>query len=57
LLRGSQLIYTQSKTDNAEIARDMMHPGPKQYRENVAPLFVKAYNNENYNVDLGYGES
>jgi hypothetical protein len=57
LLRGSQLIFTQSKTDNAEIARDMMHPGPKQYRENVAPLFVKAYNNENYNVDLGYGES
>jgi len=30
-------------TDKAVQARDMMHPGPLVYRENIAPLFIGAY--------------
>ena len=31
-------------TDYATNARDMIHPGPVIHRENIAPLFIKAYN-------------
>ena len=33
-----------NNTDGAILARDMMHPGPRVMRNNIAPLFIRAYN-------------
>ena len=37
-------IVSNKDTNDARYARDMIHPGPMIHRENIAPLFIKAYN-------------
>ena len=36
-------IVSTKDINDARYARDMMHPGPRIHRENIAPLFIGAY--------------
>ena len=33
-----------NRTNEARWARDMVHPGPKIHKNNIAPMFIEAYN-------------